>query len=83
MSGLLWFDDTKAELLDKVIEAAKCYEKRTGQRSTHCYVHSGELDGNSIVVNHIRVEEDNAVLKHHYWIGQEDTTHLGEKYGSG
>ena len=72
-SGLLWFDDSKQELVDKIAQAAQRYEQKTGRRPSRCYVHPGDLGGEAINVNGITVEESTTVLKHHLWIGSGDT----------
>jgi hypothetical protein len=78
-SGLLWFDDSKQELVDKIAQAARRYEQKTGRRPSRCYVHPGELGGESITVDGVQVAEMSTVLKHHFWIGNGGDTDIEDQ----
>jgi hypothetical protein len=73
--GLLWYDDNPArELADKVGRAARRYRKKFGAVPNVCYVHPSTLDGNGKVhqVGGLRVASLPSVLRHHFWVGQEE-----------
>ena len=86
--GLLWLDaDPKRDLADKVARAAKCYHNKFGRRPDLCFVNPSMLSNGSgphaadrdfLEVNGVRLLPADNVLKHHFWIGIEETTSLPE-----
>ena len=72
--GLLWLDaDKKRDIADKVARAAARYLSKFGQEPNLCYVNASMIDS-TLQVNGVRVEPAHNVLKHHFWIGREETT---------
>lgn len=71
--GMLWHDDGKQPLADKVQRAAAYYQRKYGQAATACHVHPSMLppDGAAVTVGLIRVRPNHTVLKHHLWLGVE------------
>jgi hypothetical protein len=77
--GLLWFDaDPKRELAEKVARAADRYHFKFGRRPNLCYVNPSVLDRGSTVLGGIRLLPAHNVLKHHFWIGVEESSQLRE-----
>jgi hypothetical protein len=83
MIGLLWFDDDPhRDLRQKVGSAARRYTEKFGRQPTLCYVHPSMLDGladngaSAISLDigdlHLRVVPRRSVLRHHFWLGNED-----------
>lgn len=72
--GLLWYDDSGRELADKIGQAARRYRKKFGTSPDACYVHPSVLkdNGKSKAVDGIRVAPSPSVLRHHFWLGQEE-----------
>ncbi len=73
--GLLWYDDSPGhDLAEKVKRAARRYKQKFGVVPNVCYVHSSALNGNGQVtaVDGMRVTTRPTVLRHHFWIGQEE-----------
>lgn len=71
--GLLWFDDDpKRDLAQKVKRAAQRYRQKFGRPPTVCYVHPSLLDGGSRRVGQVRVRGLPSVLRHHFWLGEEE-----------
>lgn len=68
MIGLLWFDDSKRPLLEKVSSAVAGYARKYHQRPDWCYIHPCDL-GDEITVDGVRVSEMDTVLKLHFWLG--------------
>jgi hypothetical protein len=74
--GLLWFDDNPGrDLAEKVARAARRYQQKYGASPNVCYVHPSMLGGNGIgdeqQVGEVCVAPSPAVLRHHFWVGQE------------
>jgi len=70
--GLLWFDnDPRRDLAEKVIRAAKRYRKKYGTAPNVCYVHPSVMESAERKIDGLRVAPLPAVLKHHFWLGQE------------
>lgn len=72
-SGLLWFDNSKDALADKVKRAAAYYEKKYGRKPELCLVNPAmmveqKLDG----LKDISVRPWRPVLPHHLWIGVDE-----------
>jgi hypothetical protein len=71
--GLLWFDDDpRRDLAEKVGRAAARYRQKYGQRPNVCYVHPSLLDGKKRQLGEVRVAPLTSVLRHHFWVGEED-----------
>jgi hypothetical protein len=77
--GLLWFDaDPKRDLTEKVARAADRYRAKFGRRPNLCYLNPAMLENGSLEVSGVRLVPAANVLKHHFWIGEEETTRLRE-----
>jgi hypothetical protein len=77
--GLLWFDaDPKRDLAEKVTRAADRYRFKFGRLPNLCYVHSSMLDNGLVEINGVRLVSADNVLKHHFWIGVEESRELRE-----
>ena len=69
--GLLWHDGGSADLARTLAQAAKRYHDRFGNKPNVCYVHPTLLPDGDCKVNGILVRPSARVLRHHFWIGQE------------
>lgn len=68
-TGLLWFDDSKRNLADKIARGITHYTKKFNAAPTTCYIRdTGELDH----VGAVQVRALPTVLRHHLWIGREE-----------
>lgn len=77
--GLLWLDaDPKRDLAEKVARAADRYHFKFGRRPNLCYVNPAMLDQGSVELDGVRLVPAANVLKHHFWIGEEEATRLAE-----
>jgi hypothetical protein len=76
--GLLWFDaDPKRALNEKVARAAGRYRHKFGRKPNLCYINPMMLPGSEPAeCNAVRLVPSRAVLKHHFWIGVEETADL-------
>ena len=75
--GLLWYDDDpKRDLMEKVGRAAQRYRQKFGVPPDVCYVHPSAVSSNGQVrdVSGVQVVSRLSVLRHHFWIGQEERT---------
>ena len=71
--GMLWFDDSASELVDKVTQVTRYYRSKHGAAPNVCYVHPSALGGKEEAsVGDVRVKSGSAVLRHHFWVGRED-----------
>jgi len=71
--GLLWYDDDpKRDLAEKVGRAARRYQQKFGTPANTCYVHPSALS-KTRQVGPVRIAPLPTVLRHHFWIGQEET----------
>ena len=73
--GLLWYDDdSKRELADKVLRAARCYQRKHGVAPNVCYVHPSAIGNGarSERVGGVHVAALGSVLRNHYWLGNEE-----------
>jgi hypothetical protein len=77
--GLLWLDaDPKRDLAEKVARAADRYQFKFGRRPNLCYVNSAMLSQSSLEFSGVRLVPANNILKHHFWIGIEESAELRE-----
>lgn len=73
--GLLWYDDDSGrDLAEKIGQAARRYRQKFGTTPDACYVHPSALGDNGKVrqVGGVRVAPLPSVLRHHFWLGQEE-----------
>jgi hypothetical protein len=82
--GLLWYDDSsQRDLREKIGLAARRYKRKFGALPDVCYVHPSALDGNgngaASQVQGVRVASRPSVLRHHFWVGEEEEPRAGEK----
>ena len=74
-TGLLWYDDDpRLGLAEKIKKAAQRYRQKFGTSPDVCYVHPSTLSSNGKVQNvgKVRVSSRLSVLRHHFWVGQEE-----------
>lgn len=79
--GLLWYDDSGRDLIEKIGQAARQYRKKFGTPPDACYVHPSMLkdNGRTRQVDGVRVAPLPSVLRHHFWLGQEEKTDSRKK----
>ncbi|MCP4535985.1 MAG: hypothetical protein GY832_02465 [Chloroflexi bacterium] len=72
--GLLWCDASKLDMTEKVRQAVRRYKQKFGAVPKVCYVHPSALESNGKLtkVDGVRVTSRPSVLRHHFWVGQED-----------
>jgi hypothetical protein len=71
--GMLWFDDSKASLSDKVKQAVDYYRQKYGHGPTHCLVNPKTLGDGKGQISGVVVREAHNVMPNHYWIGTDDS----------
>ena len=70
--GWMWFDDDpKRTLEEKVKRATRAYRDKFGHAPNRCFVNKGQLDGQKINLNGLKVVGARNVLRHHFWLGVE------------
>ena len=73
--GLLWYDaDPKRALNEKIAQAADRYRHKFGRKPNLCYINPLMLPGSEpSEYDGVRLVPSRAVLKHHFWIGVEES----------
>ncbi len=72
--GLLWYDDDPArDLSQKIARAVSRYQQKFGRRPTVCYVHPSAVDEGTKEVCHLKIAASLSVLRHHFWVGEEES----------
>ncbi|HEY66654.1 MAG: hypothetical protein DRI79_01880 [Chloroflexi bacterium] len=81
--GLLWFDDDpRRQLEEKVLRAARHYERKYGRPPNLCFVHPSTLNGNGgkrgrLRANGVEIRPGRSILPDHFWLGvAEDQSHI-------
>mgnify|MGYP001168709664 FL=1 len=68
-TGMLWFDnDTRSDLLTKVVRAADYYQRKYGKKPDVCFVHPSAVQ-DSQRMDGIEIRRSQMVLPNHLWIG--------------
>jgi len=67
-TGMLWYDDTKKELSEKVAHAVAYYQAKYGAAPTLCFVNPLMLR-QSELMNGVQVRPARTVLVNHFWVG--------------
>ena len=75
--GMLWFDDSKKPLAEKIEAARAYYVKKYGQEPNTCLVHPSMMEGNIHLSLTMGIRPYRPVLPGHIWIGIEDVTNEG------
>jgi hypothetical protein len=78
-TGLLWYDDSKADFATKVLEAKERYEEKFGRKPNCCYVHPECLPEKGLPANGIKVVASPAVLPNHFWVGVQEKEVCGTR----
>lgn len=68
-TGMLWFDDSKQPLKEKMALAAKYYSEKYGQAPTLCFVHPSALDGHGGGGNGVAIRQARFVMPGYLWLG--------------
>lgn len=70
--GWMWFDDDlKRTLEEKIKLAALRYYEKFSHVPNRCYVNAGQLDGQKIELDGLKVVGKHNILPHHFWLGVE------------
>jgi hypothetical protein len=73
--GMLWFDDGRHELGDKVDRAANHYRSKYGRSPDLCFAHPKTLGRNPPKKTAgVKLCSSGSVLPHHFWLGIENRT---------
>ncbi|MBN2256577.1 MAG: hypothetical protein JW704_01985 [Anaerolineaceae bacterium] len=74
--GMLWFDDNPTvTITDKVSRAANYYTSKYGCKPNICFINPGMLAGEmKKVVDGIEIKTSRTVLRHHFWLGVQQST---------
>jgi hypothetical protein len=70
-TGLLWYDDSKADFASKVRDATERYREKFGRRPNRCYVNPASLPEKPKVssLKGIKVLASPVILPDHFWLG--------------
>ena len=66
--GLLWFDDSRRPIGEKIGQAAERYRQKFGRWPNCVFVNPGTL-GNFRSPNGLQVVAADNILPNHFWIG--------------
>ena len=76
--GMLWYDDTKKELSEKVARAVEYYTSKYGVAPTLCFVNPNMLR-QAEVMGSVQVRPARTVLSNHFWVGVGETAVQADK----
>jgi hypothetical protein len=68
-TGLLWYDDSDADVGARALEAAERYKEKFGDRPNRCYVNPDCLEEERLQVNGMVVLPSQSVPPNHFWVG--------------
>jgi len=81
-AGLLWFDDDPDRTLaDKVLRAAKRYQRKYDRQPNLCFVHPDAFEGLPVgrqgngkieKTGEVEIRAGRSILPHHFWIGVDE-----------
>lgn len=66
--GMLWLDDSKRSIEEKVNRAVEYYREKYGRLPEICFVNKGML-ANEKQVGKVFVQPNHTILPHHFWLG--------------
>ena len=68
--GMLWYDNSKDDLVIKVDRAAEYYAEKYGKTPNVCFCHPAMVPQDAQASIELRLTP--TIIEHHYWIGVED-----------
>lgn len=70
-SGLLWFDNSKKPIADKIEAAAKRYREKFGIAPDTCFVNPRDLESNTNAKPAIKINvaTKTTIMPNHIWLG--------------
>lgn len=71
MIGLLWFDNSKKPLAEKIIAATQHYLTKYGLIANEVHIHAANYDPGAMV-DGIKIVVDPLMLKNHIWVVRKD-----------
>lgn len=74
-TGMLWFDDSKRPLTEKVESAVAYYRDKYEEAPNLCAVHPSMLPDGDTKVGEIDIRGATAVMPHHFWLGVDQRAH--------
>jgi len=69
-SGMMWFDDSKKSLAEKIKAASAYYRKKYGTSPDTCMINPKALDDPLKKVGRITIKESQHILTKCLWIGK-------------
>ena len=79
--GMLWYDDGKRPLAEKVTRAVEHYKAKYGAVPTVCFVNPKTLTDGPENAAGVQLRKSHNVLVDHFWIGVGDTNGNGNDNG--
>ena len=80
--GMLWYDDTKKELSEKVARAVEFYKSKYGATPTLCFVNPSMLKEAELTESGgVQVRPARTVLANHFWVGVGEAAPQAESKG--
>lgn len=67
--GLLWYDDSRMAVEEKIDRAAQRYYEKFGVRPNVCYINPKTLNGDQGTHKRVKVVTATNILPDHFWIG--------------
>lgn len=67
--GMLWFDNSKSTLAQKIKKATEYYRKKYGRTPDLCLARPSTLEGQAIEQDGIAIRPYRPILPSHIWIG--------------
>ncbi len=71
-TGMLWFDDSKTTLGNKITKAIAYYKNKYGLTPNLCLVNPKMLENQQLDIEGLNIRPYRPVLPGHIWIGVED-----------
>lgn len=66
--GMLWYDDSKESLVDKVMKARDYYVKKYNQQPNLCLIRNDGIFQEASIEG-VTIRPYKYILSHHFWIG--------------
>ena len=71
-TGMLWFDNSKTTLQEKLEKAIDYYFKKYGKRADLCLLHPSTMENEKVEIKGLTIRPYRPVLPGHIWVGIED-----------
>ena len=71
-TGMLWFDESKESLAERIVRAAAFYREKYGKEPTHCYTNPATDGVEERMIDGLKICPEKTIMQNYFLIGVAD-----------